>query len=160
MKSLGIRKLEYLSVSSLDKWEEDYLERLWYPSTKFSFVNTGYDSSDAYNTNTQIFFIAKLYFCSLRDAGQCGPRRLCFTNYAYQSVSTSAGGALTRTNHSLSLWSLTNQSPVFRGEPFHENKPVSRGEVGPVHWASGLSIIGGVTQITIQCYNYALSREW
>ena len=109
---------------------------------------------------TNLFLSPNFIFAAWRDAGQSGPRRLCFTNYAYQSVSTSAGGALTRANQSLSLWSLTNQSPVFRGEPFHENKPVSRGEAGPVHRASGLSIIGGVTQITIKVLIMQIGEEY
>ena len=63
-------------------------------------------------------------------------------------------------NQSLSLGSLTNQR-VFRGDPFHENKPVSmararRGRcTEPVPCPSS----GGVTQIKIKSYNVAF-RKW
>ena len=149
-----------MSVSAFDKWEEDWLEKVMISIDNVVLCEHWlWLKRCLQHEYTNLFLSPNFIFAAWRDAGQSGPRRLCFTNYAYQSVSTSAGGALTRANQSLSLWSLTNQSPVFRGEPFHENKPVSRGEAGPVHRASGLSIIGGVTQITIKSFNFADSRE-
>lgn len=128
MKSLEITKLLYLSVCPIGQmWKEgkrmstDWTINACMYWCKSVFLCTHYCidcMTQAMLTRIHKSFLSPNFiFAAWRDAGPW----LCFANYAYQSVSTSAPPRPIRVS---GRPTLANQRASW-GELCHENKPVS-----------------------------------